>query len=103
MQQGDRVGYINRDDAEQRLWHGQPGRVVSTDLWPSEIIVAFINGPTVCLPPAAVAALDDATYAERARAVLNLRHPTDRGRAIPQLWAELEPWEDDEVARAHRG
>lgn len=94
------MAYAGQDDPDLMLWHGQPGRVIGTDLWPHEAIVSFSNGPSLCLAPADIAAVDEATYAERARRVLALAHPTVSGRQMPQFWAELEPWEDDDVARA---
>jgi len=103
VQPRDLVAYVGLDDTDLMLWHGQPGRVVITDLWPREVVVSFVNGPTLCLVPADVAALDETSYRERAHRVLALVHPTDDGRRIPQSWAELEPWEDDEVARGNRG
>lgn len=99
MRTRDLVAYTGPDDEELLLWHGQPGRVVDATLHPHEVTVSFVNGPSLCLPPAEVERLDPATYRERVHRVLRLEHPVRDGVGVPRFWAELEPWEDDDVAR----
>jgi hypothetical protein len=79
------------------LWHGHPGRVIDLGQYPNEVAISFVNGPSLCLSPDQVERLDDATYRERGERVLALRHPADAARPIPQFWADLVPWADDEV------
>jgi hypothetical protein len=97
VKQRDPVAYVGADDAELMLWNGQPGRVVAVESYPRELVVAFVNGPTLCLSPEDVAELDPETYRERAQRVLRLAHPVREDAAIPQFWAELRPWDDESV------
>ncbi len=97
MRVRDFVAYHGDDDADLMLWHGHPGRVIDLGLYPTEVGISFVNGPSLYLTPDEVERLDAATYRERGKRVLALQHPTGAARPIPQFWADLVPWADDEV------
>jgi hypothetical protein len=100
---GDWVAYGGDDDDVLMLWHGHPGRVVGLGQYPTEVEISFVNGPSLCLPLDEVERLDAVTYRERGQHVLGLRHPSDPARSVPQFWADLEPWPDDEILGHDRG
>lgn len=85
------VEYLRPDDDEVQLYQGHVGRVCLTDLWPHEIIVSFINGPSIGLSPEDVALVDAATFEERGKRLVAGQHPLE-DRPIPMLIIEDEEW-----------
>jgi len=97
VQQGDQVAYAGSDKPDLMLWHGHPGRIVDLGQYPTEVGISFVNGPSLYFPLDQVEGLHPGTYREGVQRVLGLRHPTDPGRSVPQFWATLEPWPEDEI------
>ena len=77
LQADDPVEYVGDEDGEHDFFRGHPGRVVDLGLWPDEIAVTFVHGPTICMPPSEVAVLDEDEYARRRLRVFRRRHPLD--------------------------
>jgi len=87
------VEYLGEDVPELYLWKGHPGVVIDAPSFePRELVVAFVAGPSLCVPAAEVHGLDDAHYRSRGRRIIDGMHPiAERGVGTP-LTAEGSNW-----------
>ena len=84
---------MGNEDGQHDFFRGHPGGVLDASLWPQEIAVAFVNGPTICMPPTQLAGLTDAQFARRRQRVLRRQHPLeDREISVHPLF----DWPEDE-------
>ncbi len=81
MYADDPVEYVGDDDGEHDFFRGHPGRAVDFGMWPHEIAVTFVHGPTICMPPSEVVPLDAAEYDRRRSRIFRRLHPLEE-RAI---------------------
>lgn len=93
MQHWQPVEFVGDADMDAFLHHGHPGRIIDTGLWPNEVVVGFVNGPSLCLAPSDVRPLSERQYLERGRRLVALTHPLD-DVAIERFNAEGDEWID---------
>jgi hypothetical protein len=86
-----RVQYVGGDDGENQVFAGHPGLIVDDGLWPFEVAVSFVNGPSICLRPAELAPLLDGEYIARGRRLVRGHHPVMDG-AVPRFNAPGDEW-----------
>lgn len=91
MREQDSVEYVGDDDGVLRIYRGHPGRVVDTGLWPNEVAVAFVNGPSLYLAAGEARILPELDYLTRGRRLVALTHPLE-DRPVPRFNADGEEW-----------
>lgn len=77
--------------ADEHLFQGHPGRVFSIDRMPSEVMVSFVNGPSLCTSPACLLPIDEEEYLHRGRRLVCLQHPVD-DRPVPPFVQPGQEW-----------
>jgi hypothetical protein len=75
-----------------------PGLIIDDGLWPFELAVSFVNGPSICLPPAELAPLPDAEYLARGRRLVHGNHPVMDG-TVPRFNAGGDEWPEGHEPR----
>lgn len=93
LREGDAVVYIGGEDGEHDFFQGHPGRVTDTGLWPHEVAVGFVNGPSVCLRPEDLEQVGEDEYLRRGRRLVACQHPLF-DRDIARFNAEGDEWPD---------
>lgn len=85
--------YVGDADMDPFLHEGHPGRVIDLGLYPPEVTVGFVNGPSLCLAPSDLQPLTEGQYLERGRRLVALTHPL-RDAAVERFNAEGHEWID---------
>lgn len=98
MQDGDQVQYVGPDLPDEQMWEGHVGRVVDATRWPDEVVVAFVNGATVCMPAAELRTVDGNVYARLGHRAAQCLHPL-RDETIPPVNVDGQEWPDGETPR----
>jgi hypothetical protein len=74
MRERNLVATADRKTKPHGSGRGSQDVSCAVELYPSEVLVALVDGPTVCLEPAVGVALDRETYRVRTQGVPRLAH-----------------------------
>lgn len=90
---GSRVEYLGEDSPDSYLWLGHPGIVIDVPSFePQEVVVAFVAGPSLCVPGSAVRLLDDTSYHSRGVRLIAGTHPVAKWDVGTPLTTEGSHW-----------
>lgn len=92
--EGAYVEYIGEEHAETPMggiYLGHPGLVIENGLWPTELTIQFVNGPTECVNPQSVRPLILLEYLSRGDRLVALRHPLQE-REVPRFLRAGQEW-----------
>lgn len=91
MRVGQPVASEEPDDSIADVYQGHPGRLIDVMAWMNEVIVSFVNGPSLCLPPSAITPISEQDYLERGQRLVWLLHPL-ADRAVPGFSMPGSEW-----------
>lgn len=69
------VAYTAADEPGLRLWRGHPGRVVDDGGPDGELVVSFVNGPSLAMSRASIEPIGFDTYLQRGDRLVGGLHP----------------------------
>lgn len=85
------VESVGDDTTVLRIYRVHPARVVDTGLMPSELGVAFMNGPSLYLAEGKGRSRPERDYLTRGRRLVGLSHPLE-DRPVLRLNVEGAEW-----------
>ena len=85
------VAYTAADEPGLRLWRGHPGRVIDDGGPTGDVVVSFVNGPSLAMSRTSIEPIDFDTYLQRGDRLVGGLHPLD-ATSIQGLNAPGHEW-----------